>query len=497
MFKDRVDLQDKQMKDGNVSLVLRNVTTDDRGAYECRVVQTNSRTETVFIINLDVLPPPDQTRITAHPGQNTSLPCRSPDNKPVAVVEWIRPDLGSEYVFLYRNRKINSDHQHPSFKGRVDLQDRQMKDGNVSLALRNVTTDDRGAYECQVIQRETNSRTETVFIINLDVLPPPDQRNITAQAGQNTSLPCRSPDNKPVVVVEWIRPDLGSEYVLLYRNDQLDLENKHVMFKDRVDLQDRQMKDGNVSLVLRKVTTDDRGAYECQVVQRETNSRRKTIVIINLDVLPPPDQTSITAEPGQNTSLPCRSPDNKPVVVVEWIRPDLGSEYVLLYRNRKINSDHQHPSFKGRVDLQDRQMKDGNVSLALRNVTTDDRGAYECQVVQRETNSRRMTIVIINLDVLPPPGEPDGVKRDGSDLVLVVGVSVGVVVGLVALGIILYLIRKKALCWSPKPNQPPVDPAGAQQLLTNQNQPAEQKVQSDLQDDGSRTSADPSSRITD
>uniref|UniRef100_A0A087XRU0 Ig-like domain-containing protein n=1 Tax=Poecilia formosa TaxID=48698 RepID=A0A087XRU0_POEFO len=381
------------------------------------------------------------------------------------------------------------------FKDRVDLQDKQMKDGNVSLVLRNVTTDDRGAYECRVVQ--TNSRTETVFIINLDVLPPPDQRNITAQAGQNTSLPCRSPDNKPVVVVEWIRPDLGSEYVLLYRNDQLDLENKHVMFKDRVDLQDRQMKDGNVSLVLRKVTTDDRGAYECQVVQRETNSRRKTIVIINLDVLPPPDQRNITAQAGQNTSLPCRSPDNKPVVVVEWIRPDLGSEYVLLYRNDQLDLENKHVMFKDRVDLQDRQMKDGNVSLVLRKVTTDDRGAYECQVVQRETNSRRMTIVIINLDVLPPPGEPDGVKRDGSDLVLVVGVSVGVVVGLVALGIILYLIRKKALCWSPKPNQPPVDPAGAQQLLTNQNQPAEQKVQSDLQDDGSRTSADPSSRITD
>uniref|UniRef100_A0A096M1L5 Ig-like domain-containing protein n=1 Tax=Poecilia formosa TaxID=48698 RepID=A0A096M1L5_POEFO len=127
----------------------------------------------IFIIVFVSSVSTDQTRITAHPGQNTSLPCRSPDNKPVAVVEWIRPDLGSEYVFLYRNRKINSDHQHPSFKGRVDLQDRQMKDGNVSLALRNVTTDDRGAYECQVIQRETNSRTETVFIINLDVLPPP------------------------------------------------------------------------------------------------------------------------------------------------------------------------------------------------------------------------------------------------------------------------------------------------------------------------------------
>ncbi|XP_007544744.1 uncharacterized protein LOC103132915 [Poecilia formosa] len=208
------------------------------------------------------------------------------------------------------------------------------------------------------------------------------------------------------------------------------------------------------------------------------------------------DQTNITAHPGQNTSLPCRSPDNKPVIVVEWIRPDLGSEYVLLYRDDQLDPENQHVMFKDRVDLQDRQMKDGNVSLVLRNVTTDDRGAYECRVVQRETNSRTETVFIINLDVLPPPGEPGGGNRTGSDLVLVVGVSVGVVVGLVALGIILYLICKKSLCWSPKQNQP-VDPAEAQQPLTDQNQPEEQKVQSDLQDDGSRTSADPSSRITD
>uniref|UniRef100_A0A3B5QVV2 Ig-like domain-containing protein n=1 Tax=Xiphophorus maculatus TaxID=8083 RepID=A0A3B5QVV2_XIPMA len=116
--------------------------------------------------------------------------------------------------------------------------------------------------------------------------------------------------------------------------------------------------------------------------------------------------TNITAEVGQETFLPCRSPDNKPVIAVEWIRSDLGSEYVLLYRNRKINLENQHVMFKDRVDLQDRQMKDGNVSLVLKNVTTDDRGAYECRIIQTETNSRTETVFIINLDVLlPPPGE--------------------------------------------------------------------------------------------
>uniref|UniRef100_A0A3B5QGX8 Ig-like domain-containing protein n=1 Tax=Xiphophorus maculatus TaxID=8083 RepID=A0A3B5QGX8_XIPMA len=114
-------------------------------------------------------------------------------------------------------------------------------------------------------------------------------------------------------------------------------------------------------------------------------------------------ETNITAEVGQETFLPCRSPDNKPVIAVEWIRSDLGSEYVLLYRNKKINLENQHVMFKDRVDLQDRQMKDGNVSLVLKNVTTDDGGAYECRIIQ--TNSWMEIVFAIYLDVLNPPGE--------------------------------------------------------------------------------------------
>ncbi|MEQ2278532.1 hypothetical protein XENORESO_021105, partial [Xenotaenia resolanae] len=116
------------------------------------------------------------------------------------------------------------------------------------------------------------------------------------------------------------------------------------------------------------------------------------------------DQRNITAEAGQNIILPCRAPDSKPVIVVKWTRTDLGPEYVLLYRDEKFNLENQLLSYKNRVDLHEGQMKDGDVSLVLKNVTTDDRGTYECRVVQTETNSRT-TILIINLDVLPPPGE--------------------------------------------------------------------------------------------
>uniref|UniRef100_A0A3B3UWC6 Ig-like domain-containing protein n=1 Tax=Poecilia latipinna TaxID=48699 RepID=A0A3B3UWC6_9TELE len=133
------------------------------------------------------------------------------------------------------------------------------------------------------------------------------------------------------------------------------------------------------------------------------------------------DQTNITAQPGQDARLPCTSPDNKPALFVEWRRTDLRSEYVLRYRNNKINTENQHPSFRDRVDLLDQQMKDGDVSLVLRNVTTGDRGAYKCRVVQ--TDRKIDTVFTINLDVETSPGESLSAFSAASCLVMSEGIS--------------------------------------------------------------------------
>lgn len=126
-------------------------------------------------------------------------------------------------------------------------------------------------------------------------------------------------------------------------------------------------------------------------------------------VSPPAGPRTLTAEPGQNVLLPCRAPVHSPVLAVEWTRADLESEYVFLYRDEQSVPFYQHPSFRNRVDLQDRRMKDGDVSLVLRDVTTGDRGTYECRVYQRGHRVRKRAnldsdpISTIVLDVAPPP----------------------------------------------------------------------------------------------
>lgn len=120
------------------------------------------------------------------PGQDVPLQCPGPRDASVILLEWNRPDLKSDgFVFFYRNK------QHPSFRGRVQLSDPQMKDGDFSVVLINVTIDDTGTYECQVIVIRP---TEIKHRINLTV---------TDSAGHRAELSSSrgNDDGNPLVVI--------------------------------------------------------------------------------------------------------------------------------------------------------------------------------------------------------------------------------------------------------------------------------------------------------
>ncbi|XP_071403596.1 butyrophilin subfamily 2 member A2-like [Centroberyx affinis] len=110
--------------------------------------------------------------VTAYTGQDVTLKCQSPNNAPIIVLEWTRPDLEPEYVFFYRDRRIYPSYQNPSFAGRVELSDREMKNGDLSLILKNVNGNDNGTYECRVATdraRRTKRAAEYCSIIILKV----------------------------------------------------------------------------------------------------------------------------------------------------------------------------------------------------------------------------------------------------------------------------------------------------------------------------------------
>ncbi|KAL4008320.1 hypothetical protein ACER0C_002172 [Sarotherodon galilaeus] len=200
-----------------------------------------------------------------------------------------------------------------------------------------------------------------------------------------------------------------------------------------------------------------------------------TLLFVDLFVFVSAENKNITAESGQNITLTCRAPNNNNIIVLDWSRADLGEKYVLLFQDERFYPDQQHPSFKNRVDLQDRQMKDGDVSLILKDLTSNDTGTYECCVIQRGTKHRKRAVLdndpisIIYLHVDPPGqtgghtedggkkdgGKKDGGKEDGS-VGLIVGLSVSAVL-LVAAVVGFLIYRKHKQQQSQDSYQPPAE----------------------------------------
>ncbi|XP_038554124.1 coxsackievirus and adenovirus receptor homolog [Micropterus salmoides] len=93
--------------------------------------------------------------VMVKPGEDATLQCQSHRGADITVIKWIRPDLKSDdgFVFFFKDGRSHENYQHPSFHGRVELRDPEMKNGDV--ILKNVTTNNTGTYECRV--REENS----------------------------------------------------------------------------------------------------------------------------------------------------------------------------------------------------------------------------------------------------------------------------------------------------------------------------------------------------
>ncbi|XP_028262720.1 nectin-4-like isoform X2 [Parambassis ranga] len=127
----------------------------------------------VVFLHLSLLSALDDHRAeTVRPGQDVPLQCQGPGRAAVTLLEWSRSDLKEDgYVFFYRNSRSYENYQHSSFRGRVQLRDPSMKDGDVSVVLQNANLNDSGVYECRVISStESGGRSQVSCSVHVTVM---------------------------------------------------------------------------------------------------------------------------------------------------------------------------------------------------------------------------------------------------------------------------------------------------------------------------------------
>lgn len=175
-------------------------------------------------------------------------------------------------------------------------------------------------------------------------------------------------------------------------------------------------------------------------------------------------QQNMQATLGADVTLQCQITTDERISVVKWSRPDLNTDgYVYFYRNKRSYENYQHPSFHGRVKLRDPEMKDGDVSVILKNVTFNDTGMYECHIaVRNPVRSKRAHTEISHFIELTVTGEVhenmlekhimEGEDADGNTeveqveaqtilIVAAVAVVIAVVIA-VAVGLLVLLLKR-------------------------------------------------------
>ncbi|KAK1890354.1 Myelin-oligodendrocyte glycoprotein [Dissostichus eleginoides] len=134
--------------------------------------------------------------IKASEGDDVILPCFvSPDyNVEDLTVEWSLPDLKPdpsdrlsrvEYVFVYRRRREEVDMKLQKFIGRTELFEDELKVGNISLKISNVTLADAGKYRCFIPKLKGRVKEAVVRL----VVDPRANITLTTETQTNSQTP--------------------------------------------------------------------------------------------------------------------------------------------------------------------------------------------------------------------------------------------------------------------------------------------------------------------
>ncbi|XP_045568075.1 selection and upkeep of intraepithelial T-cells protein 5 isoform X3 [Salmo salar] len=240
-----------------------------------------------------------------------------------------------------------------------------------------------------------------------EVVGPADP--VVALAGDDIILPCSL---KPSVsaeemVVEWTRSNLRKENVHLYRQGRDSNEDQSPSYSGRTSMFHEELKNGNVSLKLTRVTLSDAGRYRCFIPTLTSQVKETTVQLLVGAVSQP--VISIDGTKGWGVVLKCESGGWFPEPEMEW----LDSSGTILPADGP-------PEIHREEDLY----------AVRRHVTVNqtDTNRFTCRVKQPEINHLKETEIHVPDEVFPKS-------------------QVGFIVGLIAAAVVVLTASAGGVYW--------------------------------------------------
>uniref|UniRef100_A0AAY4DEB4 Ig-like domain-containing protein n=1 Tax=Denticeps clupeoides TaxID=299321 RepID=A0AAY4DEB4_9TELE len=130
--------------------------------------------------------------VFAYAGQEVVLSCSVDSHVLPEQVTWNKHDSGREsvLVLLFEDNNTWPDSSHERYQGRAELFPAEIHKGNFSLRLKDVRTEDKGKYVCQVhtSYRSANTTAELQLWVNYGNITRPMILIIVYHVGDKDSL---------------------------------------------------------------------------------------------------------------------------------------------------------------------------------------------------------------------------------------------------------------------------------------------------------------------
>ncbi|KAF3698399.1 Butyrophilin-like protein 2 [Channa argus] len=268
-YRGRTEMKRNLLKPGDLSLILKYPTDEERGACSCTVYSREGN----ILMEKDVMLQVKVPQVEVDSGvESVQLPCETTVHLPEDVrVEW--RDNYYRKVHVYQNGSDQPGDQDEEYRGKTEMKRNLLKTGHLSLTLKYPTDSDRRTFTCTVYNSKGNILMKKQVELQVRVAQvevDPGVESVVLRFKTTVPLP-------EDVRVEWM--DSDNWMVHVYENGSDQPEEQNQFYRGRTEMKKDLLKTGDLSLTLKYLTVGDTGTYVCRVWNKEGNIilRKKTV----------------------------------------------------------------------------------------------------------------------------------------------------------------------------------------------------------------------------